>query len=309
MSDPDRTDRINVNGFAVALTHEHRGGFASDPATLRPAPDMIDRVGGASVVAEVVAALYARIERDPVLSRVFPHIQTGGIQAFFVEWLGGEPSYSDTAWMHRGLDRFHRRVHITPSLAARWLCHLRCVLSSYSIEDDAAREMLTRLGTIARAMVNADDPPADDSELVKSCDGVQTRRFHEHDALRGAAARGRLALVREAVSADASVVHFRGSDGRSLLWEAASRGRSALVEFLLQQGADPHLPGCDPTSINLACSSGARLGTAVMVTPLGIATAPGDDRECGRERRALCSSCGASSSRRPWERRETPARW
>ena len=270
-------DVIEVADYRVALSHEHRKGIASDPATLWPDSDLRRQCGGESevrgLVDTVVDSLYDRIARDDVLSRVFPHFETDAIKSFFREWLGVGRGYSGSPWPRQGVDRFHLQVHITKSLAAKWLRHMKGALHASQLPAASADAVLARLTPIAMSLVNAEDPPADEKQMVGSCHGVQTRAFLDRDAFRSAAAKGWTQVIRDALAADPPLAAMRGLDGRTLLWEAASRGRTAVIELLLGHGADLDIPGCQPATINLACSRSARIGTAVMVSPWSVAMA------------------------------------
>lgn len=59
-----------------------------------------------------------------------------------------------------------------------------------------------------------------------------------------AAGRGDLETVRQLVDDNPNWIHTVGSHGRTMLWEAAYRGKLAVVQFLLERGADINLPGC-----------------------------------------------------------------
>ncbi len=59
-----------------------------------------------------------------------------------------------------------------------------------------------------------------------------------------AAGRGDLETVRQLVDDNPGWVHTVGSHGRTMLWEAAYRGKLEVVQFLLGRGADINLPGC-----------------------------------------------------------------
>ena len=59
-----------------------------------------------------------------------------------------------------------------------------------------------------------------------------------------AAGRGDLETVRELLDDKPDWIHTVGSHGRTMLWEAAYRGRLEMVGFLLERGADINLPGC-----------------------------------------------------------------
>ena len=59
-----------------------------------------------------------------------------------------------------------------------------------------------------------------------------------------AAGRGELDTVRELLDDNPAWIHTVGSHGRTMLWEAAYRGKLEMVQFLLERGADINLPGC-----------------------------------------------------------------
>ena len=59
-----------------------------------------------------------------------------------------------------------------------------------------------------------------------------------------AAGRGDLETVRQLLDDNPAWLHTIGSHGRTMLWEAAYRGKLEMVQFLLERGADIHLPGC-----------------------------------------------------------------
>ena len=59
-----------------------------------------------------------------------------------------------------------------------------------------------------------------------------------------AAGRGDLETVRQLLDDKPAWIHTVGSHGRTMLWEAASRGKLEMIVFLLERGADINLPGC-----------------------------------------------------------------
>lgn len=59
-----------------------------------------------------------------------------------------------------------------------------------------------------------------------------------------AAGRGDLEGVSELLDTKPQWIHTIGSHGRTMLWEAAYRGKLEMVEFLLDRGADINPPGC-----------------------------------------------------------------
>lgn len=59
-----------------------------------------------------------------------------------------------------------------------------------------------------------------------------------------AAGRGDLETVGYLLDDNPAWIHTVGSHGRTMLWEAAYRGKLEMVQFLLERGADINLPGC-----------------------------------------------------------------
>lgn len=59
-----------------------------------------------------------------------------------------------------------------------------------------------------------------------------------------AAGRGDIESVRELLDYKPEWLHTIGSHGRTMLWEAAYRGKLEMVQFLVERGADMTLPGC-----------------------------------------------------------------
>ena len=59
-----------------------------------------------------------------------------------------------------------------------------------------------------------------------------------------AAGRGDLEAVCQLLDNNPAWLHTVGSHGRTMLWEAAYRGKLEMVQFLRERGADIHLPGC-----------------------------------------------------------------
>lgn len=64
-----------------------------------------------------------------------------------------------------------------------------------------------------------------------------------------AAGRGDLQTVRAALAEQPAWIRRVGSHGRTMLWEAAYRGRLAMVDYLLDRGADIHACGCHFTPL------------------------------------------------------------
>lgn len=59
-----------------------------------------------------------------------------------------------------------------------------------------------------------------------------------------AAGRGDIEGVSQLLEVKPEWIHTVGSHGRTMLWEAAYRGKLEMVKYLIERGADIHLPGC-----------------------------------------------------------------
>ena len=80
-----------------------------------------------------------------------------------------------------------------------------------------------------------------------------------------AAGRGDLETVRQLLDDNPAWIHTIGSHGRTMLWEAAYRGKLEIVRFLLERGADINLPGC------------YHIQHRLEITPYGVARSEGRD--------------------------------
>lgn len=236
----------------------HRGELSPEPA-----PEVLwDQLGGRPGVEALVADHYRRMSVDPLLQHLFPHFRPEFATPFFVQWLGGERSYSDT--LDGGLVRRHQHRFISAPAASAWLRCLREALQAREIDSEP---VLRALGPVVRAMTHsADTPPA---ELRRACDGIQDPAQLRLQTLLLDTARGRTESVRTALQEDPSLARRRGLEGQSLAWVAAYRGRAEILDLALAAGADPNAPGCDPLHATLACDD-VRLGTGVAVTPLAL---------------------------------------
>ena len=58
------------------------------------------------------------------------------------------------------------------------------------------------------------------------------------------AGRGDLDAVKHFLNYKPEWLHTIGSHGRTMLWEAAYRGKLEIVKYLVEQGANFNLPGC-----------------------------------------------------------------
>lgn len=75
-----------------------------------------------------------------------------------------------------------------------------------------------------------------------------------------AAGRGDLQAVQALVDANPRWLHTVGSHGRTMLWEAAYRGKLAVAEFLVERGADVNASACHYSEhyVEISCYCVAR---------------------------------------------------
>src|SRR5215471_10907398 len=101
-------------------------------AGARPEASLYERIG-AEKVQRLVAAFYARVDRDPVIRPFYGKTLTcaiHGLTAFMTTWLGGPPTYE--------LDRARlRRRHAPFAIDARardaWLANMRAAVQEVGI--------------------------------------------------------------------------------------------------------------------------------------------------------------------------------
>ena len=233
----------------------------SSPRTpFHPDPALLPRLGGDEGVNRLIDAFYDSIAGDPELKPLFHdfHLNRGRerVKEFFVEWLGGPPGYSRTA--RNGMRRFHGHLFITPGHSRRWLEHFEGALRQVDAPADAAAEVMAALRRLAGHVVN--DHEERRPLMPRDLRCVRSRLFREPVA--GIAADD-LPGLKAALEGDPLLPRISGPGGRTLLWEAAWRGRLEIARWLLDQGADPREPGLTSTASRLDA-----VGADLMVTPL-----------------------------------------
>lgn len=199
----------------------HRGGIAEPPERLRPAPDLLTRLGGREVMERIVDRLYRRIADDPLLSPLFGGRVRGehlGQKRFFVEWAGGEPLYRREGHGH-GMYLLHYRFGIDRPLAGRWLQHLVTAMREEGLTPQQVKEVASLLGPMAHQLRHQDGPPL--PAASRRLDNEQLRRLLEKEP-------------------DLFLRH-RG-EGRRRLFRAAEAGDAERLEILAAAGVSIHLP-------------------------------------------------------------------
>jgi hemoglobin len=228
-------------------------------------------VGGVDGCRALAAAFYARVARDPVLRPVYPaslHCSTESLATFFVQFFGGPSLYSPLRWS-LSLREAHSKFRIGPKERRAWLKNMGAALEDVGIAE-SAREALRQFFDEASAHLmnrGAGSQPAD------AVDGDLARRWHiqrsldhavaairaedehaaialiETDAMESYFQHDRAALLsllvmmsdeyaRRRLAADPTLAQERYSRGRTLLHGMAGEGRLAMVELLLNLGAD-----------------------------------------------------------------------
>lgn len=213
----------------------HRGGLPARLRRLYPDPSLFERLGGGRCVAKIVDGLYDRLAADPALRPKFAGdlVQERKNQKqFFTEWLGGPPLYSQHI-AFRGLRQIHDHLHISPKDAARWLRHFEAALEAAEVAPPLRKELFATLRPLARALVNhtRDAQPGE-----HRCH--PGKRYAEAAQ---AADKGDVDTVRAASEEQPQLLgQMWACDMQTLLFRAAGRGRTDVVEMLLEAGADPH---------------------------------------------------------------------
>jgi truncated hemoglobin YjbI len=220
---------------------------------------------------KLATAFYARVERDPVLRPLFPstfRCAIEGFTMFLAEFLGGSPQHTATRWSMSLLD-MHERFKIGPKEREHWLHRMFQAIDDVKIAEPARGALHHLFAAASGYMVDrphAPKPPATPfhEDLAKRWDAQRTLEdaaaaVRRGEANRAAALADRLqgapflfllglmsgnhtmlGYVRGKLLADPELVRGRYSSGRTLLHEAAANGGLAIVQLLLELGADPN---------------------------------------------------------------------
>jgi len=132
----------------------------------------------------------------------------------------------------------------------------------------APAPVMRLLAPITHALVKR--PDTDPAALLRHCNFAQDASATSLEGALEDVAKGRTEAVRHALAADPLLAQARGMHGQSLLWLAVYKNRPEIANLLLDLGADPNAPACDPPRGEIA-SNRVRPGTIVSVTPLAIA--------------------------------------
>jgi truncated hemoglobin YjbI len=165
-----------------------------------PEPSLYERIGSDNV-ERLVAAFYARVDRDPVIRPMYGKTLTcaiHGLTAFMKTWLGGPPVYDLPA---ARLRRRHLPFPIDARARDAWLSNMKAAVKEVGIPPAVAAPLMAHLEFGARALVNTGRLPEPKPCPVGS-DRYDARlaerwnRIAETETLLDAVSQGDLALIR-----------------------------------------------------------------------------------------------------------------
>jgi len=207
----------------------HRGGFQTD---LYPDQTLFERIGGRAVVFRVVDGLYDRIEEDCDIRPMFTATLRGEREkqkAFFEEWLGGKPLYTQHH-AYSGMMARHSHIHITDTAAERWLAHMTASLNEVLDDASLTTEILNTLRPLALGLIN-------EGQAAENTKHLRCHRVNRWRKPKELAAKGRLKVLKQVIKADPGLLKdpLLASD---MLREAVLRDHRETITFLLDQGVD-----------------------------------------------------------------------
>src|SRR5262245_3718256 len=201
---------------------------------------LYERIGGEKV-ERLVAAFYARVDRDPVIRKFYGKTLTCAIHAltdFMTTWLGGPPVYDV-----RGarLRRRHMPFAIDARARDAWLANMKAAVREVQIPAAEAKLLLARLVFSANALVNTGKPPKSKPAPVGTDQfdarmAEQWKQMSEAEELFDAVSQGDLAIVQ-------SMLPLR-------LVPHAELMRHALAEWLDPTGRADRRYGRRPKQVN-----------------------------------------------------------
>jgi ankyrin repeat protein len=181
--------------------------------------------------------------------------------------MGGERLYTNDGWKWEGMQSLHFPFAITKKAAGLWLSFFKQSMEASGIKKKIVKEVMNSLTPLASGMVNEDDETFDPGKLRPSCAGNLSDEARELARVFVLANRGKLEEVRNVVSVYHNLIHKRAVHGRTLLWEAARAGKTEVVEFLINKGADIHMPGSLPYKANFPFNPPRFPETLVPLSP------------------------------------------
>jgi truncated hemoglobin YjbI len=121
-------------------------------------PSLFERIG-AEKVERLVAAFYARVDKDPVIRPLYGKTfacAMRGLTEFMISWLGGPPTYDVPL---ARLRRRHAAFAIDTRARDAWLTNMKAAVQEVGIPAAEARLLLAHLEFGAEALVNTGGQP------------------------------------------------------------------------------------------------------------------------------------------------------
>jgi truncated hemoglobin YjbI len=121
-------------------------------------PSLYQRIG-AEKVERLVAAFYARVDKDPVIRPLYGKTLTcaiRGLTDFMISWLGGTPTYNVP---RARLRRRHAPFAIDARARDAWLANMKAAMQEVGVPAAEARLLLAHLEFGARAIANTGGQP------------------------------------------------------------------------------------------------------------------------------------------------------
>jgi hemoglobin len=121
-------------------------------------PSLLERIG-TEKVERLVAAFYARVDKDPVIRPLYGKTLTcamRGLTDFMISWLGGPPAYDVP---RARLRRRHAPFAIDARARDAWLANMKAAVQEVGIPATEARLLLAHLEFRAQVLVNKGGQP------------------------------------------------------------------------------------------------------------------------------------------------------
>lgn len=220
---------------------------------------LFDSIGGAEGCGKLSAAFYARVARDPVLRPIFPesfHCAIPAFAAYLSQFLGGGSEYSERRW-HLSLREAHARFQMGPREREAWLARMNEALDDIQAPAKARAELRSFFEQSSAWLIG---------EPEGAIHGELAGPWQAQQALEETVAAVRANDAAQKLAAHPELVRPRYTKGRTLLHDAAHNGNLAVVELLLQLGADPNAVDGGGHAPLYAVGNGcmARTGPAVV---------------------------------------------
>lgn len=121
-------------------------------------PSVYEHVGGQPFFDALVDRFYDGVERDPVLSPMYPPEDMAGarrrLAGFLAQYWGGPTHYSDERG-HPRLRMRHNPFVIGEVEREHWLAHMLGAVRTADLDAEVEAQMVAYFEMAARAMVNA----------------------------------------------------------------------------------------------------------------------------------------------------------